>query len=128
MIAYKGLQGESNTLTDGLANIIAQLERQMTAIEKALAALREVEGIEAPAPPATEAPRKGPVKNRRSEGQKRRWAAKKVAESAPVAVPEKAAPNRRLTPAGRKSLAESMKRRWAVKRAAGKKRGPKKAV
>jgi hypothetical protein len=115
-------------LTDGLANIIAQLERQKTAIEKALTVLREVEGIEAPT--AAESPRtRRPVKNRRSEGQRKRWAAKKVSVSAPVvAASEKAAPNRRLTPAGRKSLAESMKRRWAAKRAAGKKRSPKKAA
>jgi hypothetical protein len=107
-----------------LNGIIAQLEQQKTAIERALTALREVGGTQAPAAsPAIAATRKGRPKgtglNRRSEGQKKRWAAKKVAESAAVAVPQKPEPRKpRFTPEGRQRLAEAMKQRWAVKRAA----------
>jgi hypothetical protein len=35
-------------MSDGLKGIIAQLERQKTGIERALSALRDVEGTEAP--------------------------------------------------------------------------------
>jgi hypothetical protein len=107
-------------MTDGFASIIDQLERQKAAIERALAALREVEGTATAAPasrePATRNATSSGRRNRRSEAQKKRWAAKKAAETAPSA---KAAPRKvRLTPEGRERLAEAMKRRWAVKRAA----------
>jgi hypothetical protein len=115
-------------MAEGLAGIITQLERQKTAIERALAALRAVEGGEAPAtaPPvqmerAAAAP---PVANKRSEAQRKRWAAKKAAAEAvpdtPAEISEKVAPRRkaRFTAEGRARLAEAMKRRWAVKRAA----------
>jgi hypothetical protein len=107
-------------MTDGIATIITQLERQKTAIERALAALREIEGI---APPA-KAPvaRKGgmaPAGRRRiSAALKKRWAARKAAEAAPAPTPSQ--PERRkprLTPDGRERLAEAMRKRWAVKRA-----------
>ena len=117
---------------DGLTSIIAQLEKQKAAIERALAALREVEGIEPVAPaPASSAPARRKVSNKRSLAQKARWAAKKAAEAVPAAVPAKATRKGGMTPEGRKRLAEAMKRRWAVKRtaaqAATKKRGRKKA-
>jgi len=87
-------------MTEGLKGIIAQLERQKVAIEKALAALREVDGIEAPAPPApvasSPATRKSnaSARRRRSEGQKKRWAAKKAAEATPDAPPQKIVPRK----------------------------------
>jgi len=104
-------------MTDGLDGIIKQLERQKKVIERAVAALRDVEGTPAPAT------RKGgmtPAGRRRlSAALKKRWAAKRAAEGAPAASPAKAERRKaRLTPEGRKRLAESMKRRWAVKRAA----------
>ena len=121
---------------NGIAEVMRDLRRQREAIEEALLALERVFGPEGEAarvnlPAMTtgapvKATRKGrPVKDRRSEGQKRRWAAKKAAESIAADTP---APASRLTPEGRKKLADAMKRRWAVKRAAGKKRGPKKAA
>jgi hypothetical protein len=127
-------------MTQGLKGIIAQLEHQKMAIERALAALREVEGVEAPAAsapaPGVPAKRKsGQVRNPRSEGQKKRWAAKKMVEAAPASSAPKPAPRKvGLTPEGRQRLAEAMKRRWAVKRAesavkkAGRKRAAKKAA
>ena len=85
----------------GLNDIIARLEVQKSAIERALSALREIEGSGVQSreekPPA---PRKVRTKRKR-----------------------------RITPEGRKRLAEAMKRRWAVKRTAvqAKKRGRKAA-
>ena len=109
-------------MTDGLTSIINQLDRQKAAIERALAALREVEGTAAPAPASAGSARRKKVitasgQNRRSEGQKRRWAAKKAAEGALSASPRKAARKGGITAEGRQKLADAMKRRWAVKRA-----------
>jgi hypothetical protein len=124
-------------MTEGFDSIVAQLEHQKTAIERALAALREVEGIAAPAAtaPSSIAPAKrrgrpkGSGLNLRSEGQKKRWAAKKAAVAAPPAASKKAAPRKpQFTPEGLQKLAEAMKKRWAVKRAAAKKAGRKGAT
>ena len=115
-------------MTEGIAGIIEQLEQQKAAIEKALAALRDVSGSALPPAPATSTPMAGePPVNRRSEAQKKRWAERK-AQGKPAAkfVPRKGG----MTEDGRRRLAEAMKRRWAVKRAAVKKRTgrPKKAA
>jgi hypothetical protein len=163
-------------MANGFNGIIAQLEQQKAAIDKALAALRDVDGIAPAKAAAAPATRKGgmtpegkerlvaalkkrwaakkraakkaaaPVEvipaasspessvNKRSEGQRKRWAAKnasgrelppKAAEAAPVTG------KGGMTEEGRKRLAEAMKKRWAVKRAfsAVKKAGrPKKAA
>jgi hypothetical protein len=95
-------------LTEALAGIIAQLERQRTGIDQALAALREVEGI-VPEPGMAVAAVSG---NKRSEGQKARWAAKKSAEV--VRAPRKGG----MTPEGKKRLIKALKKRWAAKKAA----------
>ncbi len=128
-------------MTDGLISIIARLERQKTGIERALAALREVDGTPADEPTvSTPATRKGGMtpegKERLIKALKKRWAARKGAaqDGSGDAAPEKAPAPRKsnFTPEGRKRLAEAMKRRWAVKRAAAavKKRArrPKKAA
>jgi hypothetical protein len=126
-------------MTEGFGSIVAQLEHQKTAIERALAALREVEGVAAPAAIASSssapAKRRGRPKgtglNRRSEGQKKRWAAKKAAVAAPPVALKKVAPRKpQFTPEGLQKLAEAMKQRWAVKRAAAKakKAGRKRAT
>lgn len=124
-------------MADQLNGIITQLERQKTAIEQALSALRNIDGIAetAPAPTSTgPAKRKGgmtPAGRRRlSEALKKRWAAKKAAASSPAAIPRKPVRRKvRFTPEGRRRLAEAMRRRWAVKRTAAqaKKRGRKAA-
>ncbi len=93
-------------MADGLKDIIASLEKQRVAIEKALEALKEIDGsvtTAATAPPP--AKRRGPKPGPR---------AKKVAP------PAKAAPatrKGRISKEGREKLAEAMKRRWAAKRA-----------
>ena len=118
-------------MAEGFDGIIAQLERQKTAIGEALAALRDIEGIPANAVPGVPAKRRGrppAASSTRSEGQRKRWAAKRVASveaAAPAATPAKRKPN--FTPEGRQKLADAMKKRWAVKRAAVKK-GRKKAA
>jgi hypothetical protein len=63
-------------LLDGLTGIISQLEKQKAAIERALAALREVDGG---APVARTPAAKRKATNKRSLAQKARWAAKKAA-------------------------------------------------
>jgi hypothetical protein len=132
-------------MVEGFKGIIRQLEQQKSAIDKALVALRSLDGIESPAAAAAEAPaktapakRKGGMspagKKRLIAALKARWAAKKAAQSAPaVSAPatkaEVATPRKsNFTPEGRKKLADAMKRRWAVKRAnsAVKKTGRKK--
>ena len=81
---------------DGLNDIIARLEKQKQAIEKALGALLEVGGG-APAAPA--APAKRAYRRRAVKAVK---AAKKKGG---------------ISAEGRKRLAEAMKKRWALKRA-----------
>jgi hypothetical protein len=71
--------------------IISQLERQKAAIEKAIAALREVSGL--------------PVKQSN---------ARKPTTSKPPAR------KHHISPEGRERIAEATRRRWAAKRAAEK--------
>ena len=98
-------------MADGFEDIIARLERQRIKIERALSALRDEEGVVAPSPATTAVPER-PAKAKRKghltpEGRarlvaalKKRWAAKKAAESGSL----------------------------ATKKAVGKRRRPKKAV
>ena len=85
-------------MAEGFKNIIAQLEQQKAAIERALAALQEVEA--APASAVT-AKRRG----------------------RPPGVKSKAPVKRKggITPEGRKRLSEALKKRWATKKAAAAK-------
>jgi hypothetical protein len=99
-------QGKENrrSMAESLKDVIASLEKQKVAIEKALDALRDVEGLGAPRP-----------------GRPRGSGAKQVGRP----------PSRRgrISPEGRRKLAEAMKRRWAVKRAAATARkGSKKSA
>lgn len=73
-----------NDLAEGSTSVSAELERQKTAIGRALEVLRDVESIEPavelPAPAITEpATRKSAGKNRHSLAQKKRWALKRAA-------------------------------------------------
>jgi hypothetical protein len=122
-------------MTEGLNGIIAGLERQKTAIERALAALRDVDGgestprAEVSVTPATRKGRMTPEGRKRlSAALRKRWALRKAADAAPVVSAQQ--PIRRkggMTEDGRRRLAEAMKRRWAVKRAgAAVKKGARK--
>jgi hypothetical protein len=71
-----------------IPGIISRLERQRTALERAISALREMEGVQATAKAGTAAsPARGPRKSR-------------------------------LSAAGRRRIAEAARKRWAEKRAA----------
>ena len=83
-----------------LENTISQLEKQRTAIEKALAALRELSGSGAAAA-AAKRPGRPPA----------------AAKTAPAAAPVKMR-RRRLSAAGRKAIIAAAKKRWAEHRAA----------
>jgi hypothetical protein len=119
-------------MANSLNEVIKKLEQQRIGIERALAALRDIEGpgleTGTSAPAAASAPRgrrkatrKGGMtpegRRRLSEALKARWAAKK-ADSAVPAAPAKAKRKGGMTAAGRKRLSESLKARWAAKRAA----------
>ena len=87
-------------------SIISDLEQQRSAIERAIAALREIGGASAPQP----------RKVGRPAGSGKRVAKK----------------TRRLSPEGRRRIIEALKKRWAEKKAADKasarKAGGKKAA
>jgi len=124
-------------MANSLNDVIKKLEQQKIGIERALAALREIEGpgLETAAVPMAAAPAPapapaGPVKAKRpggmtAEGRKRlsealkaRWAAKKVGPAAPAAAaPATSKRKGGMTPEGRKRLSEALRKRWAAKRA-----------
>lgn len=81
-------------MAESLKDVIASLEKQKSAIERALAALRDVEGAGSGSP--------GPGRPKGS-GVKRAGRTSRRG---------------RISNEGRRRLAEAMKRRWAVKRAA----------
>ena len=120
-------------MTNGLKEVIKGLEKQKTAIERALAALKEVDGTAVESVPSAPAParrgrpakRKGGMtpegRKRLSEALKKRWAVKRAASQVKPQVKAKAKKKGGMTPEGRKRLSEALKKRWAVKRAAAKK-------
>jgi hypothetical protein len=109
-------------MTVGLSGIIQHLERQKTAIERALIALRQIEGI---ATPATEVParkrRRFSAASRRKMAlaQKARWAKiKSELEEPSLPAPEPSKPKRRISPEGMKRIIAATKKRWRLQRAA----------
>jgi hypothetical protein len=119
-------------MTNGFKEIIEGLEKQKTAIERALAALRDVEGTTVESTPEAAAParrgrprRKGGMtaegRKRLSEALRKRWAVKKAASQVKVKAKAKARRKGGMTEEGRKRLSEALKKRWAVKRAAARK-------
>ena len=118
-------------MANSLNEVIKKLEQQRIGIERALAALRDIEGTaaETTAPVAAPAPRGRPKAKRKggmtaegrrrlSEALKARWAAKKAGSAAPATRPAKAKRKGGMTPEGRKRLSEALKQRWAAKKAA----------
>ena len=114
---------------NNVENVISELERQRSAIDRALSALREVAGksplVQVTTPSSNGQPRKrhlSPEGRRRIiEATKRRWAEKR-ANGAGTASKRTATPRRgAMSPAGRKRLALAMKKRWAAAKKAGKK-------
>jgi hypothetical protein len=122
-------------MTNGLKEIIRSLEQQKKGIERALAALHEVDGtpIESTEVAAPTAPRRGrrarkggmtpEGRSRLSEALKKRWAAKRAGSAVkPARATAKAAAKKGgITAEGRKRLSDALRKRWAAKRAAAKK-------
>lgn len=120
-------------MTNGLNEVIKTLEQQRKAIERALAALRDVDGSEgasemeetAPSTTKRKAVKKGGMtpegRRRLSEALRKRWAAKRAgtapAPNAKKAVAKVPARKGGMTPEGRKRLSEALRKRWAAKRA-----------
>jgi hypothetical protein len=113
-------------MTEEFTGIITQLERQKTAIDRALVALRGLDGNDASPTSASTpeaSPRKGmkrsaAVRNRMKEAQQLRWA-KIREESVPPApaTPEPPTPKRHISEEGMKRIIAATKKRWALKRA-----------
>lgn len=104
-------------MTD-IDDIVAQLERQRAAIDRAIEALRNVTGqiiaTRKSEPKAATANRGNNTdgRQRQIEAMRKFWAAKKAGKSAV----KKAAKKGGLTEAGRRKLSEAMRQRWAAKR------------
>jgi hypothetical protein len=119
-------------MTDSLTGIIDQLEQRNSAIERALAALREV-GFTASAAQIkpTAAVSEGSAgkrkkfsaaaRKRMALAQKARWA--KIKSEVPQrasSAPEPSEPKRRISPEGMKRIIAATKKRWRLQRAAAK--------
>lgn len=105
-----------------LSTVISELEQQRAAIERAVSALREITGPRPGRPrksAQTAVPKKrvlSPEGRRRIiEATKRRWAAKRAAETAQGKIAPAPGKKRTLTTAARKRLSDLMKARWASK-------------
>ena len=112
---------------NGIDNIIAQLEQQKAAVERALETLRDFDqtGSITPAKATGKAAavRKGGMtpegRRRLALAMKRRWAAKRTGAQAKKVTPRKATAKKTgLSAVGGRKLADAMKRRWAAKRTA----------
>ena len=113
-----------------IESVIAQLERQGEAIERALGALREIAGTTVPdakrrgRPPGQK--KRGGKRGMSAEGRARigeatrkRWAEKRASEAPAAKTPRAAKKAKRvMSPEGRARIAEAARRMWAAKRAA----------
>jgi hypothetical protein len=125
-------------MTDSFTGIIDRLERQKAAIDRALAALREVDSPAAAPKAESAATPAAPTRKRRkfsaaarrkmALAQKSRWAKIKgeTARPAPAAAPAK--PQRRISPEGMKRIIAATKKRWRLQKAAAKSASAKKAA
>ena len=114
-----------------IENVISRLEKQRSAIDRALLALREISGPNTanaqPVSQSTSRKRRLSPEGRRRiiEATKRRWAAKKTGgtRTAPKRAAAPSSSRRgKLSDDGRKRLALAMKKRWATAKKAGKQR------
>jgi hypothetical protein len=121
-------------MADVLSGIIDQLERQKTAIERALTALRQIEEIATPGAAtevksftAAEVPtlkrRKFSAASRRKMAlaQKARWAKIKTEIEPPSPLtPEPPKPRRQISAEGMKRIIAATKKRWRLQKAAAR--------
>ena len=114
---------------NNVENVISQLETQRSAIDRAIAALREVAGksplAKVTSPSSNGQPRKRHLssegRKRIIEAAKRRWAAKPAKGTSTASKRTAALRRGAMSPEGRKRLALAMKKRWAAAKKAGKK-------
>ena len=119
-------------MTASLTEIMEQLEHRKTAIDRALAALREIDATPAMAPPVLPAvspeaivhKRKtfsAATRRRMKEAQKARWARIKgeIEPQAPPA-PDPPKAKRQISAEGMKRIIAATKKRWRLQRAAAK--------
>jgi hypothetical protein len=119
-------------MAEGFTGIINQLEQQKAAIERALAALREIEGIATPAmakeirPATPEAPTRkrkkfsAAARRKIALAQKARWAKIKGEIEPPSAPATELKPKRRISAEGMKRIIAATKKRWRLQKAAAK--------
>ena len=105
-------------MADGTSGILKELRRMRESIEEAILALERSERVDpTPDTPIAAPATTGVATNRRSEGQKARYAAKRAAET--PAVVTKTAPRKGgMSAEGKKRLIAALKARWAAKKAA----------
>jgi hypothetical protein len=124
-------------MTEGFPGIIDQLERQKAAIERALAALREVDpsvatkaelAITPEAPVRKHSKRSAAVRRRMALAQKARWARIKGETEPPATpAPQPPKPKRKISAEGMKRIIAATKKRWRLQKAAAKSVPAKKA-
>ena len=118
-------------MTEGLTSIVKQLERQRTAIERALVALREVDATATAAQVEPAATSEAPARRRKkfsaasrrkmALSQKARWAKIKGEIEPPSRpAPEPPKPKRRISAEGMKRIIAATKKRWRLQKAAAK--------
>jgi hypothetical protein len=125
-------------MTDIYTGAIEGLERRKAAIERALAALREVDAPSAaqvapdaatPAAPGNRRKFTAAARKRMALAQKARWAKTKGEIKPPTPPePESATPKRRISPEGIQRIIAATKKRWRLQRAAAKSAQAAKAV
>ena len=110
-----------------ITNVVAQLEQQREAIDRAISALREIEGSGPNRAASTISPTKthGRKRHLSAEGRaniiaaiKKRWAAKRAAEAtaAKKSAPKKHKAKRVLSPEARKKMGDAARKRWAARK------------
>ena len=116
---------------NNVENAISQLEKQRSAIDRALSALREVTGAAAASSAGNGIPQGKRKKRHLSpegrqriiEAIRRRWAAQRAGQPASKKAAGSSRMRRgKLSEEGRKRLVLAMKKRWAAAKKAGKQR------
>ena len=95
-----------------ISDVIAQIDAEILKLQQAKALLS---GSSAPAA-ATTAPAAAPVKSGRGRPKGSKNSTKAVAAKVVEAKSPAKTAKRKLSPEGRKAIAEAMKRRWAERR------------
>ena len=118
-----------NQMTDSITTIITQLERQKTAIDRALTALRNIDTEPAMAPQIDPAvsprvptrKRSAAVRRKMALAQQARWAKLKgEVEQPPAPTPAPPKAKRQISPEGLQRIIAATKKRWRLQKAAAK--------